>query len=342
LIIDIPKLYKTFRRQEFDSKKNKWNYTILENIVIKDERRNKRLHSNEQAFLLLFINNFIKKSFKVSKLISKEINHSYFEAYKTNSRCVIAVDEATDFHIIDLLVIQSLTDYEISSVTFSGDLMQRLTHDGIKDWQELHLFLPKLQIKELIISYRQSPTLLKIAQSIYNEATGKKAEYISFMDDDALEPKPLFLESVEEENKIEWISKRIIEIYNAYGKTIPSIAVFLSSEDKLDSFSQQLGDTGRLADVGINVYACKEGRVLGDNNTVRVFSVDYIKGLEFEAVFYHNIDEIFIGNNSELVLKNLYVGLSRASFYLGLTSNQSLTEMPFLQDYFSDENQSWK
>lgn len=342
LFLDIPKLYKSFRRKELEYKKNKWNYEILESLVLSDEQKNKRLHGNEQALLLLFINDFIKKAYKVSKLKTKVITHSYFEAYNENSRCVIAVDEATDFHIIDLLAIQSLSDYEISSVTYSGDLMQRLTIEGIKDWKELKLFLSKFEVKELIISYRQSPTLLKIAQSIYNEATGKKAEYLSFMDEDNLEPKPLFFESDKESNKLEWISKRILEIYNAYGNTIPSIAIFLSNENEIEPFAQNLGDLDRLSDIGIQVLACNQGRVLGDNNTVRVFSVDFIKGLEFEAVFYHNINEIFTGNNSDLVMKNLYVGLSRASFYLGITTSNDLEKLPFIKEYFINEKEDWK
>ena len=81
--------------------------------------------------------------------------------------------------------------------------------------------------------------------------------------------------------------------------------------------------------------------MLGDANTVRVFSIQHIKGLEFEAVFFHNIDEVFKASNQGLVLKNLYVGLSRATFYLGVTSAQKSEELSFLDEIFKTKNLNW-
>jgi hypothetical protein len=341
LFIEIPFLYKKFRRSELSEQKNGWNYTILEDIVLKDDLVNRRLHSDEQAFLLTFINTLVQKCYKVSKIKSRNITHSYFQGYNDASHCVIGVDESTDFHLVDLLAMHSLTDYELSSVTYSGDIMQRLTKDGIRDWGELKTLIKKIEVKELLISYRQSPTLLEIASSIYNRASGKNAEYISCMDRDEMEPKPLFFKSNDEGEKIEWISKRILEIYNAYGNTIPSIAVFLSDESQLEFFADKLGETDRLADVGITVKACNKGQVLGDSNMVRVFSVEYIKGLEFEAVFYHNLDNLLELAQEDTTIKNLYVGLSRASFYMAITSSSDLKYFSYLEKYFNHNQQNW-
>ena len=342
LISEIPTLYKKFRKEEFSNKKNKWNFTVLEHILQKEEAKNKRIHSNEQALLIHFINEVIKKSYKVSKLKSKKISHPYFLAYKEVSRPVIGVDEATDFHLIDLLAIHSLSDYEVSSVTYSGDIMQRLTQGGLRNWGELKPFITSFEEKKLLVSYRQSPTLLDVASSIYNKATNNEAEYMSFMDKDEKEPQPLYFINEDEEERIDWISKRILEIYKAYGNSIPSIAIFLSKEEKVESFANNLSEVDRLADVDIKVKACNNGQVLGDPNTVRVFSIQHIKGLEFEAVFFHNINEVFKASNQELVLKNLYVGLSRASFYLGVTSAQKSEELSFLDEVFDTEKLDWR
>lgn len=342
LISEIPSLYKKFRKEEFLNKNNKWNYNILEHILLKEESKNKRIHSNEKSFLIHFINEIIRKSYKVSKLKSKKISHPYFTAYKEVSRPVIGVDEATDFHLIDLLAIHSLSDHEISSVTYSGDIMQRLTTGGIRNWDELKPFIKQFEEKKLQVSYRQSPTLLDVATSIYNKATNREAEYLSFMDKDEKEPQPLYFIEEEEEERVDWISKRIIEIYKAYGNSIPSIAIFLSQEEKVESFAYKLSEIDRLADVDIKVKACNNGQVLGDVNTVRVFSIQHIKGLEFEAVFFHNINEVFKASNQELVLKILYVGLSRASFYLGVTSAQKSEELSFLDEVFDTEKLDWQ
>jgi hypothetical protein len=66
-----------------------------------------------------------------------------------------------------------------------------------------------------------------------------------------------------------------------------------------------------------------------------------IKVLEFEAVFFHKIEDVFKNGNKELVLKNLYVGLSRASFYLGVTSLENVSELSFLNEYFENIATKW-
>lgn len=341
LINEVPSLYKTFRKEELKKQTNNWNFKILNYIVEEDSERNKRLHANEKSFILLFINNLIKTIYKNYKIEYNSIKHPYFEGFINNSKHVIGVDEATDFHIIDLLAIQSLSNPEISSVSYSGDLMQRLTEEGIRDWSELKHFIKDFKVKNLKISYRQSPTLLQIAQSIYKKATGKNSEYVSFMDKDENEPKPLYFKNEDEDVIFDWMSRRIIEIYNSYGGFIPSIAIFLSNESELDSFSKKLGGLDCLSDLDIKVKACLNGEILGDKNTVRVFSLDYIKGLEFEAVFFHKMEEVFNTGKQDLVLKNLYVGLSRASFYLGVTSMNKVPELEFLNNYFETENTKW-
>jgi hypothetical protein len=47
-----------------------------------------------------------------------------------------------------------------------------------------------------------------------------------------------------------------------------------------------------LGEHNIQVVACPQGRVMGQNNDVRVFDVQHIKGLEFEAVFFIAIDRL--------------------------------------------------
>ena len=342
LVSEIPMLYKAFRKKALKDKVLPLKMDILQHIVEKESEKNKRIHPEEQAFLIYFINNLIKRSYKVSKLKTNAINHPYFEAYREMCKPVIGIDEATDFHLIDLLCIYSLGDAEISSVTFSGDLMQRLTNVGIRDWSELKTFIPKFEVKELLFSYRQSPTLLQLAQNIYQIATSKKAEYLSYMDFDEKEPKPLLYVNEDEEESIKWIANRILEIYTAYGNNIPSIAVFLPEENKLQDFASKLGDVDELADVDIKVMACSNGQILGDDNTVRVFSIEFIKGLEFEAVFFHHIDEVINNYSTDLMFKNLYVGLSRATFYLGITSKVQVDEIAQLPKMVNNNDGNWK
>ncbi|MEZ5002150.1 MAG: ATP-binding domain-containing protein [Chitinophagales bacterium] len=339
---EIPMTYKKHRREQLASKNKNWDLLILDELVKKD--KNSRIHSNEQALLLLFTNSVC---FSLSKGFQRQfnsLNHPYLNAFKTNCKPVIGIDEATDFSIIDLLAINSFRHPQLSSVTLSGDIMQRMTNDGLTSWEDFSNVVAGTERKDLEVSYRQSPTLLSLAQSIYEKSTGNKANYKSYIEKDTAEPKPLFLVSDDEDEKLNWIAERIIEIYKAYGDSIPSIAIFLPNENQLEAFANKLGNLDTLSDVGILVKACRNGEVLGDKNTVRIFSIDKIKGLEFEAVFFHNLDELQDQSlSTDLLLKYLYVGLSRATFYLGLTVAEELnSDLNFILENFDRTGKTWK
>ncbi len=142
---------------------------------------------------------------------------------------------------------------------------------------------------------------------------------------DQKEPKPLAFFSEDEDEKIDWIASRIREIYIAHGRMIPSIAIFLFNNH--ETFTKKLNNHNAILDDGLNVVYCRDGQVLGDKNSVRVFPIEYIKGLEFEAAFFHNIDEFQNQNiDDDLLIRYMYVGLSRATFYLGVTGVEGLPQ----------------
>lgn len=64
--------------------------------------------------------------------------------------------------------------------------------------------------------------------------------------------------------------------------------------------------------------ACLGGKYTGDKQDIRVFSIEYIKGLEFQAVFFIALDQQKVAED-ELLMKFFYVGLSRANFFLAAT-----------------------
>ena len=339
---EIPMTYKKHRREQLIAKNKNWDLQILDELVKKD--KNSRIHSDEQALLLHFTNSVCFSLSKGFQSQFNSLNHPYLTAFKTNCKQVIGIDEATDFSIIDLLTINSFRHPQLSSVTLSGDIMQRMTNDGLTSWEDYSSIVAGTERKDLEVSYRQSPTLLSLAQSIYEKSTGNKANYKSYIEKDEAEPKPLILVTDDEDEKLNWIAERIIEIYKAYGDSIPSIAIFLPNENQLEGFATKLGNLDTLSDVGILVKACRNGEVLGDKNTVRIFSIDKIKGLEFEAVFFHNLDELQNQNlSSDLLLKYLYVGLSRATFYLGLTVAGELnSDLNFILENFDRTGKTWR
>ena len=66
------------------------------------------------------------------------------------------------------------------------------------------------------------------------------------------------------------------------------------------------------------------GNVLADSNQIRVYPIDVVKGMEFDVVFFHNIDSTSL--TPDLVKRYIYVGVSRAAFFLGITLNSGNQE----------------
>lgn len=68
-----------------------------------------------------------------------------------------------------------------------------------------------------------------------------------------------------------------------------------------------------------------------------MFAAEYIKGLEFEAVFFVGIDRL-AALYPALFDKYLYVGVTRAATYLGLTCERVIPEAiaPLKDSFISD------
>ncbi|PDS63111.1 hypothetical protein CO653_24945 [Rhizobium anhuiense] len=119
-----------------------------------------------------------------------------------------------------------------------------------------------------------------------------------------------------------WLADRIIEIEEAV-RGLPSIAVLVNSEADVRPIADALGEA--LLDNNIRVIPCPDGQARGREGAVRVFNVEHIKGLEFEAVFFVGVDTL-AANLPDLFDKYLYVGATRAASYLGLTCAQFLPD----------------
>jgi hypothetical protein len=60
-----------------------------------------------------------------------------------------------------------------------------------------------------------------------------------------------------------------------------------------------------------------------DQREVRMFDVQHIKGLEFEAMFFVGVDGL-ADRILDLFCRFVYVGMTRAATYLGITCNGTL------------------
>jgi len=119
---------------------------------------------------------------------------------------------------------------------------------------------------------------------------------------------------------VDWLADRIREI-ERFVKQLQSTAIFVNSETEVAPVAEALN--APLVRHNIQVVACPQGRVMGQDNDVRVFDVQHINGLEFEAVFFIAIDRLAT-LQPKLFDTYLYVGTTRAATYLGVTCEKAL------------------
>lgn len=305
----IPAKYKQFRRLMASDENNKWNHELLNSLLHK--RNGKELHIQEQALLVGFINNLVKDAIRLSPNIA---NHYYISAYRELSRPIIGIDEATDFSECDIYAMESLQTMDYHSLTLCGDMMQRLTKIGITSWEELDNILKDAEVVKMLTSYRQSSRLLEVAKALYKDSIGDEPEYRSYLKSKKV-PEPLAFISKDEQAKIDWIEKRIKEIYSIY-KRLPSIAIFLNNRNEIPDFVDALKETDFIYDTDIEVIDGSSEK-LASSNQIRVYPINVVKGMEFDVVFFHNIDNS--SENTDLIKRYIYVGVSRAAFFLGAT-----------------------
>jgi DNA helicase IV len=192
---------------------------------------------------------------------------------------------------------------------------------------------PDIEIREVSVAYRQSRQLNELARAIIS-VLGVAEQHVSLPQNVDSEGRPpaLLEYSTEKRNIVSWLAERVCEVERSLGQ-LPSTAVFVNSEDEVQGLADLL--SAELEDSNIRVVACPKGQVMGQDNDIRVFDIQHIKGLEFEAVFFVAIDRL-AANQPTLFDKFLYVGTTRAATYLGLTCEGSLpSTMEELRPHFT-------
>jgi len=319
----IPSVYKKNRPNLAQILENNGLMSEKFSRLVKDERS--RLHVDEMNLILWFINGTIKEVWKNSLSVFKKIDHIYVNAWTQEQKYVLAIDEASDFSLVEIAAISSFSNPKFNSVTLSGDLMQRMTDTGLTDWNQLQGLFPNMGQGRLTVSYRQSPMLLGLASQLYKNVTGNNPEFRSYLPESKGEPEPSIGRYETTSAVINWLEKQILKVYSMYSGKIPSVAIFAESDDAVDTISKELADSDTLNDIGITVRGSRSDAEIISDTQVCVYNIKTIKGLEFEAVFFVNLDCIDVEDDN-LLQKYLYVGLSRASYYLGITYKDKIPD----------------
>lgn len=315
---DIPKYFQKFRNLSF--RKAKF-YRPMEPALETAIKSRVITDTELDAIILLMLRN--------SRVAMSQIPAERFDtdpqlgmlAKIKDSQCnQILVDEATDFSAIQLASMLELSHPKTRSFFACGDLRQRITSYGIRSYDEIEWVEKAIEVKPIEVLYRQSKKLAEFAAAIAKiegeELSGYKLpERINL--DGFL---PVLSEYRKDQDAYIWLSERIAEIFKAVGK-LPSTSIFVNGEDEIEQVVQGLRPL--LQEQGIEIVACRDGKVMGNDQDIRVFNVQHIKGLEFEAVFFLGIDTL-ANRTPDLVNKFLYVGSTRAATYFGAVCDSAL------------------
>ncbi len=235
----------------------------------------------------------------------------------------ILVDEATDFSPIQLACMAALMHHRLRSFFACGDFNQRLTTWGARSFDDLKWVFSDFDMREISVAYRQSRQLNKLARAIIQAVGGtdQTATLPPNMDSEGVAPA-LLEGAADFETVTGWLADRIREIERFVGQ-LPSTAIFVNDESEVAPLAEALNAS--FAEHNIQVIACLKGQAVGQDNDVRVFDIQHIKGLEFEAAFYIGIDRLATLHPA-LFDKYLYVGTTRAATYLGITCETTLPQ----------------
>ena len=233
----------------------------------------------------------------------------------------IFADEATDFSPVQLGCMSALSHPATRSFFACGDFNQRLSEWGARSVAEIAWAHSGIAIERVTIGYRQSRELNEFARKIVRIREGTDYDILLPPHVDREGVPPVLAENMRSNADVGiWLANRVTEIESFVGQ-LPSIAILVPEEDQVIPVATALGES--LAEQNVKVVPCSNGQVIGQDSDIRVFDAQHIKGLEFEAVFFKDIDRL-ADVYPDLFDKFLYVGATRAATYLGLTCSSTL------------------
>ena len=320
----VPKRYRTFRREQQEAA----------NWYAKEDFSSTDLHPLELDLILLSTLRAAGELLK-NRRVSRRLEEPFWSSLKTIQSLYmhqVLVDEATDFSPIQLACMAELAHPDLRSFFACGDFNQRLTTWGSRTAEDVRWVFPDLEIREVSVSYRQSRQLNELARAIIHSVGGADQHMSLPPHVDSEGRQPALLENADGMTVIvDWLAERVCEI-ESFLDQLPSTAIFVNSEEEVRPLAEALNTA--LEDSNIRVVACPDGQVMGLDNDIRVFDIQHIKGLEFEAVFFIGVDRLAAAR-PVLFDKYLYVGTTRAATYLGITCEKLLPKaMESLRTHF--------
>lgn len=320
----IPKQYREFRKRRQETK----TWYLAQGFEARD------IHPLELDVVLLAVLRTASELLRKPGVLSSidRAPWSSLQPFFNIFNNQILVDEATDFSPLQLACMGTLAHPRLRSFFACGDFNQRITTWGARSRIELDWVFGDFDIRQIDVSYRQTRQLNELARAIIHATGGDDLRTQLPAHVDSTGVAPVLLEDADEQSTVDWLSRRIREIERFVGQ-LPSTAIFVKSEADVEPLAKLLN--AALVEHNIQVDASREGQTVGQQNNIRVFDIQHIKGLEFEAVFFVAVDQL-AAQRPELFDKFLYVGTTRAATYLGVACEGSLpAPLDSLREHFA-------
>lgn len=327
LIVGVSACYRKFRRERQAEKR--W---------YRDDGFGVTDLSLLEADVVLLATLRLARTLLANRTIAAEVaegRHPALKSVRDTFRNQIVVDEATDFSPIQLACMAGLCDPQTRSFLACGDFNQRITNWGSRSIDELKWVFADIDVRHMNITYRHSQQLNDFSRRIsLLSGSPSEAQLPENVANEGV--RPVLMTKLNDLDSIcAWLASRIGEIEHLTG-SLPSIAVLVNDEADVEPLARGLDLA--LANKNVHAVACIRGQSVGQENDVRVFDVQHIKGLEFEGVFFVGVDRL-AERMPDLFDKFLYVGATRAAFYLGLTIEGSAlpAKMAGMRDAFGNQ-----
>ena len=317
LLSEIPIRYKQYR-SSIPEGDDSWNQSVL-----RDLRRNNVIYQQEKSLIFGFINKCCHAYYYAARDSFINSKNKIVRAYQKNTFCVIGIDEATDYSLMDYFAIKSLMRPEkdvITSFTLSGDFTQRLGYFFIESWQSLTdnngWIFKKVQETSLTTSFRQSRKLNSLAASLYMHLTGREYPYKSAGLVNDIDPISYCHSDFD--SRMNWLCEQIIIMKEKSDDKLFSTAVFTPDEESAYKVHRGLVERLGAIHIGDDRILLWPNLDMSIPDRIRVLPISAVKGTEFPAVFLFDIDTL---EDTDMALRYLYVGVTRANLYFGVASS---------------------
>ena len=316
LILDSwPRVFKVMRGQEFCSERYAEQVNSDPKHPARAYQKASALHHDEIDAMIMGLNRLIRSFYKILPEVYAKSQNKYIIGFRNEVRPIIAVDEASDYSLLQLKVITQLSHPKYDCVTLCGDLMQRMGPYGLQSWDDYMKIFPKTALATLTKSYRQSRTLLGLAARLYEIRMGRKPSYEpSGRVKTPFQLRPVVFKNTDADVRFEWLVSAIVNLRTVLDELIPNLAILVHDKNQAQELAERLTDAPQMHEIGIAAEAC-EGQAIGEVDIIRIFPVSQIKGMEFDAIILWEADLLAEKNAATQVDKLMYIALSRASFY---------------------------